>query len=77
MLINSFLYIFLYIKCNFNNNFMAITKKSLEWLQPIQFSEKDAEKFLRSVKKPVSQANLRKQEKLFKVARNLLQCDCN
>jgi len=75
LLISSILYTFAITKCNFNNNFMAITKKSLEWLQPIQFSDKDAEKFIKSVEKPVSQANLRKQERLFKVARNLLNRD--
>ena len=54
---------------------MGTIKKSLEWLNPIEFNDKDAEKFLKSIKKPVSKANLDKQENLFKVARNLMERD--
>ena len=54
---------------------MDATKKSLEWLNPIEFSDKEAAKFQKSVKKPLSGANLKKQEKLFKVARNLVESE--
>jgi len=50
---------------------MDTTKKSLEWLKPMELSEQDANKFNKSIKKPVSQANLRKQKSIFSVAMNL------
>ena len=51
---------------------MNTIKKSLEWLKPLELQPKDAQKFHKSTKKPVSQANLKKQESIFKVAKKLM-----
>jgi hypothetical protein len=56
---------------------MDLTKKSLGWLKPIVFTEKEAAKFQKSVEKPLSAATLKKQGKLFKVAKNLLERERN
>ena len=50
---------------------MNTTKKSLEWLKPLELNSDDAKKFSKAIKKPISKANLVKQKNIFKVAKHL------
>ena len=50
---------------------MIKSKKSLEWLEPLRFSENEARQFHEAVNKATPRDILAKQIKLFEVARKL------
>ena len=54
---------------------MGITKKSTDWLQPIELNEEETRIFLHGLKKPLTKDKLDQQKKLWEIAVKIGVCD--